>query len=166
METITKPNITDLIEQSKQNAEMAKSRLLRTFEFVPDDKLTWSPAESSKHALRIVAHCGVTNNIFATILRGEELPVPASAEEAVAQVGSMEKSITDRQSAVKLIEDSTNAVVQALSHVTPERMDTSPMSPFGPFPMAFWMALPAIHMGNHAGQIDYLQTIWDDQEFH
>lgn len=163
---MTKPNVADLIAQSKQNAEMAKNQLLRTFEFVPDDKLTWTPSETSKTALRIVAHCGVTNTIFATILRGEDLPVSTDAAEAVARVGEMEKAITDRATAVKLIEDSTAAVVNALDKVTEERMGTSPMSPFGALPMAFWMALPAMHMGGHACQIDYLQTIWGDQVFH
>ena len=166
METITKPNVADLIAQSKQNTEMAKGRLLRTFEFIPDDKLTYSPAPTCKHALRIVAHCAVTNNIFATILRGEDLPVSENPDEARAKVAAMESSVTSREAAVKSLEDSTAAVMSALDKVTAESLETSPMSPFGPFPMSFWMALPAMHMGSHAGQIDYIQTIWDDQEFH
>ena len=46
--------------------------------------------------------------------------------------------------------------------MTAERFATSPNSPFGPMPMAFWVNLPGMHMGSHASQIDYLQTIWGD----
>jgi hypothetical protein len=65
-----------------------------------------------------------------------------------------------------MVEDSTAAVLEALDSVTAEMLDTAPLSPFGPFPFAFWMQLPAEHMKAHASQIDYLQTIWGDLENH
>jgi len=50
--------------------------------------------------------------------------------------------------------------------MTAERFATSPNSPMGAFPMAFWASLPGLHMSGHATQIDYLQTIWGDLADH
>ena len=58
------------------------------------------------------------------------------------------------------------AVHAALDALTPERIDSIVETPVVTRPMPFFMNLPGIHMGNHAAQIDYLQTIWGDMDFH
>ena len=156
----------ETIAQAKKATEAAKARLLATFAFVPEDKLNWSPSPTARTAAWIVAHCGVSNGAFATILRGEEVPLPASPTEAAARIRAGGKEVTTREAAVKLLEDSAAEVIRALENVSPERLQTTPMSPFGPFPFAFWMTLPSEHMSGHAQQIDYLQTIWGDCEEH
>lgn len=113
-----------------------------------------------------MAHCGLANSAFAAILRGEELPMPASPEEADAQIRAGGRDVGSREAAIRLVEDSTAEVLDALGNVTVEMLDTAPPSPFGPFPFAFWMQLPAEHMKSHAPQIDYLQTIWGNLENH
>ncbi len=166
MSTMTAPDLLELISRTKQDVEMTKERLLRTFAFVPEDKLTWSPSPTSRHALWIAGHCGVANGAFAALLRSEEASLPASPEEAMVQIWNGGRDVASREEAVKLVEDSTTQVLQALDNVGEEMLETSPMSPFGPFPFAFWMQLPAEHMKAHAPQIDYLQTIWGDLETH
>lgn len=159
-------NTADMIAQAKQSTLMAKARLLKTFEFVPDDKLDWTPAEPARTSLQIVAHCGTANKAFATVLRGEDLPITGTPEEAAALIREGGKDIKTREEAVQLVEDSTAEIMEALDGVTAQMTSTSPNSPFGPIPFPFWMILPADHMGGHASQLNYIQTIWGDLQDH
>lgn len=159
-------NQSDMIAQAKRDAEEAKAQLLRTFEFVPEDRLGWSPSSTARTALQIVAHCGTANVAFATVLRGEELPLPSNPEEAAALIRAGGREVETREVAVKLVEDSTAEVIAALDRVTADMIETAPTSPFGPLPFPVWMSLPSIHMSGHARQIDYLQTIWGDTDDH
>lgn len=162
----TVTHLEETIAQCKASAEAAKNQLLVTFAHVPDDKLNWSPSPTCRTPLQIVAHCGMANQAFATILAGEELQFSSDPEEAAKAIREAGKDIASREAAVKLIEDSTARVLAALDKATPELYDSSPMSPFGPFPYPAWMSLPGDHMGGHTHQIDYLQTIWGDMVDH
>ncbi len=153
------------IEQAKQAVNTAKDRLLKTFSFVPNDKLNWSPSPTAKNALRIAAHAAVGNYANASLIRGEKLKT-TSPSEMMAFVYAEEKKVTSRDQAVKLIEDSCKTVLAALDGLTEQKMATSVASPFGTFPMMFWMNFPSSHMEYCAAQIDYLQTIWGDLEIH
>ena len=165
MPTLT-TDLPELIARTRENTESSKAQLLRTFECVPDEKLTYSPAPSARSAIQIVSHCGMANLAFAAILRGEELDMPDDPAEAATQIRMAGHEIAARDEAIQLIEDSTAQVLAALENVTEERLQTTPESPFGPMPFAFWMELPANHMSVHAPQIDYLQTIWGDLQDH
>lgn len=166
MQTMTSPNLSDLVAQAKESAQMGRERLLRSFDFVPDEKLNYSPAETARTSLQIVAHCGAANTAFATIIRGEDLQMPSDPVEAARIIRQSGMEIKTREEAVRLLEESTDQVLAALDKVTPEMLDTSPMSPFGPFPFVFWMNLPGMHMNGHVSQLEYIQTIWGDLETH
>lgn len=159
-------NLESLINQCKESALEAQARILRTFAHVPDEKLIWSPSEKSKSALQIVAHCAMGNHAFATILRGEELPMMGGPEETMAELRRQEQSVATRDQAIQMLEENTQSVLAALDGVKPEQLSTHPNSPFGPMPFVFWMMLPGMHVGNHAAQIDYIQTIWGDLTVH
>jgi hypothetical protein len=167
MSATTVPNLAELVAQAKQSAEEAKALLLTNFSFVPDDKLTWSPSASARSAVQIVAHCGAANEAFAEVIAGGEIPINGlSPEEASAQIRISGATVTSREEAVELVEESTARVIAALDKATPELLATAPMTPFGPFPYEAWMVLPGQHMGGHAQQLAYLQTIWGDLEDH
>lgn len=166
MQTMTSPNVSELVQKIKDEVESSKQQLLKTFEFVPDEKLTWTPGEPARSAVQIVSHCGMANNAFAAIIRGEKLEVPEDRDERAKLIREAGKDITSRDEAVRLLNDSCAQVTQALDQVTPESLASSPESPFGPVPFTFWMNLPATHMGGHSNQIDYIQTCWGDLEEH
>ena len=119
-------------------AESAADRLLKTFSFVPDDKLSWSPSKTARTSLAIVAHCGLANRMFAKMLRGEQISPMPTPEEMHAMSKQFEATIRDRAEAVRQIEASREEVVAALATMTAERFATSPNSPFGPLPMTVW----------------------------
>ena len=166
MTTMTKPDVSEMVAQSKKAAESGKARLLKVFEFVPDDKLTWSPSPHARTPIQIVAHCGVANGAFATILRGEKLRLPKDPVEAAALIRKGGSDVTSREVAIQIVESSTAEVLAALDNVSEELAATSPDSPFGPIPFPFWMGVPGDHMEGHAHQIEYIQTIWGDIQDH
>lgn len=157
--------MSELIEQCKQSAQRGKSQFLNTFAYVPDDKLTWSPSPTAKSALRVAAHVGITNQAFAGILRGERMP-GTSFEELIERMNAAEQGVTSREQAVRLIEESTAAVLASLDSMTPEAVGSMVETPVVNAPMTFFMSLPGLHMSAHAAQVDYLQTIWGDLEMH
>ena len=152
------------VAQAKMITTMCRDRLLKTFGFVPDDKLTWAPVEGCKSALRIAAHCGVANHNFIRII--QRIPFPEDLSEMFAESRRKEESITTREEAVALIESSTQAVLEALDALTAEEIASDVPTPFFTAPMPFFMNLPGRHMDNHASQIDLLQTCWGDMDWH
>lgn len=166
MQTETRPILNDIKANAVKEAQEACDYLLKTFSFVPDDKLNWSPSESARSALQLVAHCALANKAFASIIRGEDIPVPADMSDFRGIMRSMEAEITDRNAAADLVKTSTATFIEAVGEVTEETFTSSPNSPFGPMPMPFWMTLAGMHMKAHACQLDYLQTIWGDVEDH
>lgn len=166
MQTETRPSLNDIKANACKEAQEACDYLLKTFSFVSDDRLNYSPSESARTALQLVVHCGQANNAFASIMRGEDMPMPADMSNFRDVLRNMEASVTDRATAIQLVQDSTKTVIEAINEVTEETFASSPSSPFGPMPMPFWMTLAGMHMKAHACQMDYLQTIYGDVEDH
>lgn len=155
----------EIITQAVSFAESAKTRLIHALEAVPDDKLTWTPAPTAKSALKIAAHAAISNNSFAMMLRGDPLPdIPF--EQIFAKIEEMENAVTTREEAIKLIEENTATAIAALNGLTTERLGQEVQTPFGSMPITFIMMLVGRHPDSHAAQIDYLQTIWGDNQMH
>ena len=157
--------MSDAVGQAKQYTTTTRDRLLKTLSFVPDEKLNWSPSPSAKTLLQIAAHAGVSNHGLAAIVRGDPLGA-SSPQEMEAKQAKVEAAITTRARAIEVLNESTNAVLSALDGLTADRIASEVKTPFFTAPMAFWMNLPGRHMDNHAAQIDYLQTCWNDQDWH
>ena len=166
MQTATRPEISEMIAGSKGIVEGAKTRLLTVFEFVPDDKLNWSPSPESRTPVQIVSHCGAANDAFARTIRGEKLELPSNPAEAAAMIRKAGSEVTSREVAVRMIEDTVAQVLSALDNVKREDLDTSPVSPVGPLPFSWWMSFAGKHMEGHTHQMSYVQTIWGDYDDH
>lgn len=137
---------------------------LRNFSKVPDDKLTWVPAPTAKSALRIAAHTALYAGRFAKMIRDQALPVPSNISEWVAQRDAEEEAITDREQIETIFREGTAEVLAALDALTEEDINLVIDSGQGwTMSMRYLITLPAWHTANHTGQIDFLQTCWDDQ---
>jgi hypothetical protein len=65
----------------------------------------------------------------------------------------------------RVFREGTAEVLEALDSLKPEDIEISLDSGQGwSMPMKQLMGLPGFHATLHAGQIDYLQTCWDDQQ--
>lgn len=154
--------------QTKEGVQSAAADLLKTFSFVPDDRLGWSPSEAARSPLWMVGHCAEANQAFACFIRGEAPPMAEnmSPEEIDRSIRDAGRATATREEAVRAVEASCQAVADALDALDSETIERTVDSPFGPTPVRFWMGLPAIHMTGHARQLDYMQTIWGDLQDH
>lgn len=159
-------SLSEQIKSTKESVLQAKSGLLKVFEFVPDDKLNWSPSSTARTPVWIVAHCGASNQVFAMILRGEPGPLPSDPNEVEKAIREGGHDVTTRAEAVKSLDDSTAKILSALDAVTPDMLNTTPDTPAGSLPFTDWMEIPTLHMMGHTSQLEYLQTIWGDTKTH
>ncbi|MEQ1821122.1 MAG: DinB family protein [Fimbriimonadaceae bacterium] len=157
----------DLIESAKREAKSGMEFFLRNFSYVPDDRLSWTPTPTSKSAIRVAAHTALYAGRFARMIRDRKLPVPENLDEWVKQQEAEEAVITSRTDMEQIFRAGTQEVLEALDTLTPEDVDSSLDSGQGwSMPMTQLMALPGWHATLHAGQIDYLQTCWGDQQIY
>jgi len=156
-----------LVAASKESAVWGMEHFLKVFSFVPDDKLTWTPTPTAKSAIQIAAHTALYAGIFAGMIKDRKLPPSDNLTEWLAQRNAAEAAVTSRMEIESIFRKGTEEVLAALDSLTPEAIETSLDSGLGwSMPMTFLMNLPGIHAVGHTGQIDYLQTCWDDQEVH
>ena len=140
---------------------------LHAMSFVPDDKLNWAPTPTSKCAMKIAAHTAVTNGNFAKMIRDRRLPSGEEIPEFVARTKASEEALTTRDEIEALFRKNTDEVLAALDTLTPDEFELILDTGVGfSMPMKQLMNLPTAHVNWHIGQIDYLQTCWDDQEVH
>ncbi len=154
----------DLVELSKKQAVDGMEMFLRNFSHVPDDKLNWTPTPTSKSPLRISAHTALYAGRFAAMIRNRALPAPDNLDEWVASNNAEETAIASREEMERVFRTGTAEVLAALDSLTIEEVEMTLQSDQGwSIPMKQVMALPGWHATLHLGQIDYLQTCWDDQ---
>jgi hypothetical protein len=158
--------VESLVASCKDSAVRGMDVFLKTFSFVPDDKLNWTPSPNAKSAIRIAAHTALYAGNFAKMIRNRKLPtddIPAF----VARMEAAEQALTNRTEMESLFRKNTDEVIAALDTLTPEAIGATLDSSLGwTMPMTFLMNLPGLHAMCHAGQIDYLQTCWGDQDVH
>jgi hypothetical protein len=156
-----------LVASYKESAVQGMEYFLRNFSFVPDDKLNWTPTPTAKSAIRIAAHTALYAGRFARMINDRKLPGSDNLAEWLAQRNAEEEAISSRAEVETIFRKGTDEVIAALDSLTPEAIDATLESGLGwSMPMARLMNLPGWHATLHAGQIDYLQTCWGDQEIY
>ncbi len=123
-------------------------------DFIPDDKLSWKPAPEANSALEIVQHVGVALTMLRRGIAGEEsrpdeVALPASREEAKAQLVGWANACADTMRALK-----------------PEDFSRTVNLNGREFPMQRAVGIPLIDLVHHHGQIAYIQTLLGDTESH
>jgi len=155
------------VESCRKSAVDSMEHFLKVFSYVPDDKLDWTPTPTAKSALRIAAHTALYAQRFANMIKTRKLPPSENLEAWLNQRNAEECAITKREEIEPIFRKGTAEVLAALDSLTPEIIESDLGSGLGwSMPFTFLMKLPTMHTQVHVGQIDYLQTCWDDQEVH
>lgn len=155
------------VEIHKTSAVDGMEYFLRNFSHVPDEKLTWRATPTAKSPIRIAAHTALYAARFARMMREKRLPQPDNLAEWLAERNAEEEAVTDRVEMERLFRSGTEEVLAVLDGLSPEDIASVLDSGQGwKVPMTRLMALPGWHATLHAGQIDFLQTCWDDQEIY
>ena len=140
--------------------ESTFNRFMTTLGHVPDDKLNYKPSETAKSALEIAAHVAIANLGFAAIIAQQPMH-----DNPMQWVEEQSRAIDSREKAEAALVQGFKAAHAAILAADPNRMEETVPGPI-PGTLRFYLGLCARHNSTHAGQIDYLQTIWGDTEFH
>lgn len=101
------------------------------------------------------------------MIRDRKLPTVDNVDQWVAQNNAEEEAVSSRAEVEAIFHKGTEELIAALATLTPEDIGLTLQSgPEFTMEMTTLMNLPAWHCTLHAGQIDFLQTCWDDQVVH
>ena len=157
--------MNETVTQAKAEFNRAKGRLTHALETTPDDKINWSPSPTARTPIQIVAHAGMGTTLVQGMLQTGAFPY-ASPADYDAATRKAEKAYTTRAGALELLEQTSGTFFAYLDTLTPEQLASTIDLPFGSFPLAAAITFPADHLRNHGGQLDYLQTVWGDTDWH
>jgi hypothetical protein len=120
-------------------------------------RLGWElSAEGGGHTRSIldqIAECVVVNRRFAALLRGEPAPAPTPR-------------FTDGQDAQAQIVSSAGELAVAIRAVADDALETLIQTPRGGAPIKNLMLAAYRNMAYHAGQVNFIQILAGDAEFH
>jgi hypothetical protein len=154
-----------IVHEAKAEFTRAKERMARALATTPDDRINWSPGACARTPLQQVAHGAMAISGIQDMLVGKPFPYTDIAK-ADAEWRAAEKEFTTRAQVLGLLEQSSGAYLAWLDTLTSEQLASTLQLPFGSFPMAAAITFAADHLRNHAAQIDYIQTIYGDMDWH
>lgn len=147
--------------QAKKIERIAEA-LAHFVETTREDRLAWeAPGENGakgRTVLEQASECVVVNRLFAALLRGEPVDAPTARANAPVYVDSGSACADLRKSGRELAE-----AVRRLSDSDLERA-----FPFwrGPVAGEILIEMGYRNMAYHAGQVNFIQTLYGDAEFH
>lgn len=154
----------NILEQAIQYTEKNLNQFKHNFSFIPEDKLNWTPSPSAKSPLQILAHVAVSANYIADWIGGKETKL--TAEQLGAKCDAEEKELISKSAAFSVLESATSNALATMKKLTANDLEKIVHTPWMSAPLGMWVTLFWRHFDMHTGQIDYLQTCWNDQEFH
>ena len=160
-------SLKETVQRAKAEFGHAKSRLVRALETTPDDRLNWSPSSTSRTPLQLAAHCALSVHHMLGNMDGRTYAVPETAE-ADRSHRRDETQFTTREQVLDLLEDNSAKYFAWLDGLTPEKLHGPMTLPFnfGTIPVSAGIPFMALHMMTHVAQIEYIQTIYGDHDWH
>ena len=127
-----------------------------------EDKLQWQPqtegSAPTRSVLEQIAECVVVNRMIAAGLRGETPSPPSASGPALILTNG-----TDAQEQVRTSGAELATAIRTMTEADLERMYQHPR---GQFLGANLIMMPLRNMAYHAGQINLIQMLAGDPEFH
>jgi len=156
----------DIISQTKAELVRAKEQMARALATTPDDRINWSPSPTARTPIQQVAHAANAIPGIQGMATGKPFPFKSLAEFDAA-MRAEEAGFNDREQARALLETNTAAYLSWLDTLTPEQIASPVQMPFGPpVPLSVAITFAAYHLRGHVAQMDYIQTIYGDQDWH
>jgi hypothetical protein len=149
-------------EAALSAALKAREDLVRAARAVPEMRLLWCPGAVARHTLQIVTHCAASNMFLAAVIA--ELPLPYRTQEE--EDAAIESCVT-LDLAESFLNRSVTAVCDAIAAVSETRLSQQVAMPWGErMSVAISLLSPSQHMRYHEGQINFIQTLLGDDEYH
>lgn len=156
----------DTISQTKAELLRAKESLTRALATTPEDRIGWSPSPNARTPLQLAGHAARAISGIQGTLTGQPFPFADLAEFDVFMRAD-EQKYTSREQVLALLDQTSADYLVWLDTLTAEQMGTIVPLPFGPpVPLAVAVTFPAYHMNSHIAQMEYVQTIYGDHDWH
>ena len=123
------------------------------------DKYDWKPEETSRSAKEVFIEAVAMFSNTAGML--EQRAMPAGYEEMVEKFGKMSAEELSTQA-----EKDIKVLVEAIKAFPASDLEQTMDLPWGTMSFFDIMCYPYWNMMWHAGQINYIQTLYGDQEMH
>jgi hypothetical protein len=155
------------IEAAKGELLAAVQRMTSLVEATPDDRLFWKPSPNSRSIGEIVAHTAHALGNIERQMRGEvfEIPTSAEANRAFLEHDGQFSGRAEVQDYLRGKADSYTAFLESLAQGDLERLAPLPFG-LGEGPLRFYIEAGASHTKGHVAQIEYIQTLYGDHDWH
>ncbi len=159
--------MSEVIQGAKQEFERSRDRMMGLLKDTPDDKLNWSPSPTSRTPLALVTHSAMALHNICEMLNGRPF---GATTTAIADKGfrQEEQPFTTREGVTALFEKNAAAVVAYFDALTEAGLNDPITFPFGlgTGTVIHGITAPARHTEAHIAQLEYIQTIYGDQDWH
>jgi len=133
--------------------------LAHTVSAMPEERLDWHPSadaqSKSRSALDLISECITVNRECAARLRGETPPPRGEG-----------RPFSNGQEAQTQVQESANDLAASVAALDEEGWNRIHTLPFGPIPATMLVQITTGNMQYHFGQINFIQTLYGDMEFH
>ncbi len=149
--------------------EAGKNELERTFAAVPDDKLTWKPAEGARTALDAFGQGAQGLQMTVGLIQSRGEGMANMDMRAMMSQMAQERATWSRQDAMTHMETGWSQFKAAVEPLTDEELGAPITMPFGggtTAPMAFWIMTAYRNLVSRFAQINYIQTLYGDSQPH
>ncbi|HSV74551.1 MAG TPA: DinB family protein [Chthonomonadales bacterium] len=154
--------LADIRRHAAEAASRATTELLRAAHAIPADRHLWRPGGLAHHTVRIVAHCGASNLFHAAVLAQAPLPFRTEEEHSATVNGCQ-----TLDAAAELLRRGAQALLDAIAAMPDERLGEPMVMPWGERqPVLAGILEPVLHMHRHAGQLEYIQMLLGDDNYH
>lgn len=157
--------MNEIITEAKAEFTRAKERIAKALATTTDDKINWAPSPTARTIIQLVAHGAMGTKGIGEMIAGKPFQF-SSLEEMDAALLDAESKFSTRQEVLALLEQTSSEYLAWLDTLSTEQLNSVAKLPFGEIPMKVAITIPADHLRGHAGQIDYVQTIYGDRSWH
>lgn len=146
-----------LIEMTRSSQDM----LFQSARKMPADKLTWKPLDAGRSVLDQLQECALSADMYIALIDSTYSPQFANYEEmgaAMAQLDTLDKC----EDACRRM---TERLCEGIARMTPEDAGKIHEMPWGSsYPGSVVAGFHDWNMVYHLGQINYIQTLYGDND--
>lgn len=135
---------------------------IRDLKQLGPDLVSQSPGGKARTPLHFSAEVGYYNKLAADQIRTGEMPATGGPEQREALFSSM-KALDD---VISHVEAGTEALIAAVESKSDEELTAVIETFFGPMPICDYVMVISAHIQYHDGQLNYIQALNGDDEFH
>ena len=159
--------MSEVIQGAKQEFERSRDRMMGLLAETPDERLNWSPSPTARTPLAIVAHSAMSLHHVTEMLKGRPFGVPTTAD-AEKGFREAEREFTTRAQVQSLFEKNSEAYLAWIEALSEAGLNDPITFPFGlgQGQVRHGISAPARHTEAHIAQLEYIQTIYGDQDWH